>query len=132
MIENELAKVVVNTAYNIHNLYGPGLFESVYEEIMFYELDKEGLAVRRQVPIPLVHEHIKFEAGFRADIIIENKLLVELKSVEAIAPVHFKQVLTYLKLTQIQLGILINFNVVLIKDGIKRVANGIKDPLRSF
>jgi GxxExxY protein len=113
----------VDTAFKIHNQYGPGLFESVYEELMFYELGKHGLFVQRQIPIPLVHELVRLEAGFRADIIVENKVLIEIKSVEMLAPVHYKQVTTYLKLTKIKLGLLINFNVALIKDGIHRLVN---------
>ena len=123
MNENDISRIIVHTAFGIHNQYGPGLFESVYEEVMFYELNKQGLQVKRQVPVPLIHETIKLEAGFRADIIIENKVLIELKSVEAIAPVHQKQVLTYLKLSGIKLGLLINFFVALIKDGIQRIVN---------
>lgn len=126
MNENELAKIVVNTAFKIHNQYGPGLFESVYEELMYYELGKQGLNIKRQIPIPLVHELIKLEAGFRADLIVEDKLLIEIKSIECIAPVHYKQVTTYLKLANIKLGLLINFNVALIKDGIQRIVNNLK------
>lgn len=115
--ENEISKIVANTAFKIHSQYRPGLFESVYEELLRYELIKEGLQLRSQVPIPLVHEEIKLEAGFRADIIVEHKVLIEIKSVEAIVPVHQKQVLTYLRLANLKLGLLINFNVALIKDG---------------
>jgi GxxExxY protein len=101
------------------------LFESVYEEILCYELTKTGIAFYRQHPIPLVHEEIKMDAGFRADILIENKVIVELKSIEALAPVHFKQVQTYLKLTGCKLGLLVNFNVALIKEGIHRIVNNL-------
>lgn len=125
MAENEISKVIVNTAFKIHSQYGPGLFESVYEELLTYELIKEGLQLRTQVPIPLVHETIKLEAGFRADIIVENKVLIEVKSIDSIAPVHQKQVLTYLRLANLKLGLLINFNVALIKDGIQRIANNL-------
>ena len=125
MNENELSKVIVNTAFNIHNQYGPGLYESVYEEILFYELMKLNLPLKRQAPIPLVHELIKMEVGFRADIIVDDKVLIEVKSIEALAPVHYKQVLTYLKLSNLKLGLLINFNVALIKDGIQRIANNL-------
>jgi GxxExxY protein len=123
MNENEIAKLTVDLCYKIHSKYGPGLFESVYEEIFCYELGKNGVLFKRQHPIPLVHEEIKMEAGFRADVIIDNRVIVELKSIEALAPVHYKQVLTYLKLTDLKLGLLINFNVALIKDGIHRIAN---------
>lgn len=123
MHENEIAKHIVDVAFHIHKRYGPGLFESVYEEIMNYEITKRELLVKRQVPIPLVHETIKMEAGFRADLLVEDKVIIEIKSVEQLAPVHYKQVHTYLKLTEKKLGLLINFNVVLIKDGIHRIAN---------
>jgi GxxExxY protein len=99
------------------------LFESVYEEIFCYELKKANIPFVRQYPIPLVHETIKLEAGFRADAIIDNKVIIELKSIEALADIHFKQVLTYLKLTNLKLGLLINSNVVYLKDGIHRIAN---------
>lgn len=125
MDENELSKIVVHTVFNIHNQYGPGLYESVYEEILFYELMKLELFVKRQFPIPLVHESIKLDVGFRADLIVNDKMLIEIKSIETLAPVHYKQVITYLKLTNIKLGLLINFNVALIKDGIKRVVNNL-------
>ena len=121
--ENEIAKIVVDNCFRIHTQYGPGLFEVVYEEIFCYELSKTGLLFNRQQPIPLIHEEIKMEAGFRSDVIIENKVVVELKSIEALAPVHYKQVQTYLKLTNCKLGLLINFNVNLIKDGIHRIVN---------
>lgn len=121
--ENELAKVALDICFRIHKLYGPGLFESVYEEIFCYELDKEGFLFDKQKPIPLIHEEIKLDAGFRADVIIENKLLVELKSVETMADIHYKQVQTYLKLADIKLGLLVNFNVVYLKNGIKRIIN---------
>ena len=121
--ENDISKIIVDVAYKVHVQYGPGLFESVYEEIMCYELIKRSLNVKCQCPVPLIHEGIKFEAGFRADIIAEDLVLIELKSIEALAPVHYKQVQTYLKLTGLKLGLLINFNVALIKDGIHRIAN---------
>jgi GxxExxY protein len=127
--ENDISKIIVDVAYNIHVQYGPGLFESVYEEIMCYELIKCSLNIKCQSPIPLVHDKIKFEAGFRADIIVENLVLIELKSIEALAPVHYKQVQTYLKLTNLKLGLLINFNVALIKDGIHRIVNKLNDSL---
>jgi GxxExxY protein len=125
MNENELSKLIVNTTFNIHNQYGPGLYESVYEEIMFYELMKLNLPLKRQAPIPLVHELVKMEVGFRADLIVDDKVLIEIKSIEVIAPVHYKQVVTYLKLSNLKLGLLINFNVSLIKDGIQRIVNNL-------
>jgi GxxExxY protein len=121
--ENELAKIALDLCFKIHKLYGPGLFESVYEEIVCYELGKMNIPFERQKAIPLVHEEVKLDAGFRADLILENKLLVEFKSVEAVADVHYKQVQTYLKLTDLKLGILVNFNVALLRDGIKRIIN---------
>ena len=125
MTENEIAKLVVDICFKIHKQYGSGLFESVYEEVFCYEWQKNGISFLRQHPIPLVHETIKMEAGFRADVIIDNKVVVELKSVELLAPVHYKQVQTYLKLTGCKLGLLINFNVALIKEGIHRIVNNL-------
>lgn len=123
MNENEISKIIVDACYRIHTVLGPGLFESVYEEILFYELSKTGLKIDRQKPIPVIWEDIKMEQGFRADIIVDDKVIIEIKSVEAIAPVHQKQVLTYLRLTGLKLGLLINFNEVLIKNGIQRIVN---------
>jgi len=125
MTENELAKQIVDIAYKIHTAFGPGLLESVYETVMAYELRKRGFRLRPQQGIPVIHETIKMDLGFRADLIVENKVIVEIKSVEAVAPVHKKQVLTYLRLTDKRLGLLINFNVELIKNGITRVVNGL-------
>lgn len=125
MTENEISAIVVDIAYNIHKDYGPGLFESVYEEIFCYELADRELNFIRQPAIPLFHKTVKMEVGFRADIIVENKVIIEIKSVELLAPVHSKQVITYLKLTGLKLGLLINFNVNLIKEGIHRVVNNL-------
>ncbi len=125
MTENELSKIIVNVAYQIHVNLGPGLLESVYEEIMYFELTNQGLRVERQKAIPVFWNGIKMEIGFRADLIVENKVIVELKSVETLAPVHSKQVLTYLKLTGLKLGLLINFNENLIKDAITRIVNNL-------
>lgn len=123
MIENDISKSVVSICLDLHRLYGPGLFESVYEEVFCYELGKSGLNFVRQAAVPVIHQQIKMEVGFRADVIIENKVIVELKSVEELKDVHYKQVLTYLKLTNLKLGMLINFNVALIKFGIHRIVN---------
>ncbi len=123
LTENEISKVIVDICFRIHKQYGPGLFEIVYEEIFCHELTKSGIFFSRQHPIPLIHEAIKMEIGFRADVIVENKVIVELKSIETLAPVHYKQVQTYLKLSGCKLGILVNFNVELIKDGIHRIVN---------
>jgi GxxExxY protein len=123
MHENDLSKIIVNACYKVHTTLGPGLFESVYEEVLAYELCNIGLKVERQKGIPVYYEGTKMELGFRADIVVSDKVIIELKSVEVVAPVHHKQLLTYLKLTGIKLGLLINFNVPLIKDGIQRIVN---------
>ena len=125
LTENEIAKLAVDICFKIHYKYGPGLFETVYKEIFCYEWQKTGIAFVTQQAIPLVHEDIKLEAGFRADIIIDNKVIIELESIETLAPVHYKQVQIYLKLTNLKLGLLINFNVNLIKDGIHRIVNNL-------
>jgi GxxExxY protein len=125
MTENDLSKIIVDTCYQIHVALGPGLFESVYEEILYYELIQKGLSVSRQQAIPLIWKGIRMDQGFRSDLIVEGRVLIEIKSVGAIAPVHLKQVLTYLKLTGMKLGLLINFNEALIKDGITRVVNNL-------
>jgi GxxExxY protein len=123
MTENEISKIVFDLCIKIHRKYGPGLFESVYEELLCFELAKEGIQFERQKAIPLVHGEIKLEVGFRADLIVENRILVELKSIEALADIHYKQVQTYLKLSKMKLGLLINFNMPYLKQGIKRVIN---------
>lgn len=123
MTENEAATHIVDVAFKIHSTYGPGLLESLYEAIMTYELKKRGVGVEYQQPIPVVHDNVRMGIGFRADLIVENKVVVEIKSVEVIAPVHKKQLLTYLRITDKRLGLLINFNVELIKNGITRVVN---------
>jgi len=123
MTENELSKIIVDSCYHIHVNLGPGLFESVYEEILYYELIQKGLNVARQKPIPVIWKEIKMDQGFRADLIVENKVLIEIKSVESIAKVHQKQVMTYLKLTGLKLGLLVNFNESLIKNGITRIVH---------
>lgn len=127
MSENEVAKIVVDVAFQIHKRLGPGLLESVYEAVMLHELRKRGLHVENQVPIPVEWDGIRLEIGFRADLIVEGCLIVELKSVEQINPVHKKQLLTYLRLANCRLGLLINFNTELIKNGISRVVNGLPD-----
>jgi GxxExxY protein len=125
MTENELSKIIVDVAFKIHTKLGPGLLESVYEEIMAYELQKLGLKIDRQKAIAVVWDDKKMELGFRADLIIENKVIIELKSIELLAPVHPKQLLTYLKITGLKLGLLINFNEALIKNGITRIVNNL-------
>ena len=125
MDENELSRIVFNCALKVHQALGPGLLESAYEECLFYELKKTGLFVEKLKALPLVYEEVKLDIGYRIDIIVENKLILEIKSVEALNDVHFAQLLTYLKLTNCKLGMLINFNVTLIKNGIKRVVNNL-------
>lgn len=125
MRENEIAKEIVDAAYQIHIRLGPGLLESVYEVVMDYEFKKRNLDFVRQQPIPIIYDNVHLKEGFRADFIVENKVIIELKSVEIIAPVHKKQLLTYLRLTNKHLGLLINFNTDLIKNGITRLANNL-------
>ncbi len=121
--ENEISKIILDISFDIHTKLGPGLFESVYEEILIYELENYGLSIKRQQEIPVIWDELKMELGFRADIIVENKVIIELKSIEVLAPIHYKQLTTYLKITGLKLGLLINFNEYLLKDGIKRIAN---------
>jgi len=124
MYENELAAKVMDASFLIHRELGPGLLESVYEAVLAKLLADKGLFVERQVAVPVMFQGLAFDEGFRADLIVENKLIIELKSVERLQPVHSKQLLTYLRLTGCRLGLLINFGENLLKDGIKRVANG--------
>lgn len=125
MSENDLSKIIVNSCYQIHKELGPGLFESVYEECLHFELIQQGLSVQRQKELPVIYKSLKMELGFRTDLIVENKVIVEIKSIEAIAPVHQKQMLTYLRLANLKLGLLVNFNEALIKDGIQRIVNNL-------
>jgi len=127
MFENEISKHIVDAAFRIHTTLGPGLYESVYQVTLQYELNKRGLSFDRQKPVPVVYEGIRLEKGFRADFIVEDKVIIELKSVEVTAPVHRKQLLTYLRLADKRLGLLINFTVGLIKDGISRVVNALPE-----
>jgi GxxExxY protein len=125
--ENQIAKHIVDAAYRIHTTLGPGLLESAYEIVLKYELEKRGLRTVRQQEIPIVYEGARIELGFRADLIVEDKVIVEIQSVETLAPVHKKQLLTHLRLADKRLGLLINFGVVLIKDGVMRIANGLEE-----
>lgn len=125
MTENEISKIIVDICYKIHTKLGPGLLESVYETILNYELTTRGLNVERQKALPVFWNETKMDIGFRADLIVENKVIIEVKSVEQIALVHPKQVLTYLKITNLKLGLLINFNEPLIKTGITRIVNNL-------
>ena len=120
---NSITGAIIDESIKIHSDLGPGLLESMYEEVLSYRLLKRGLNVNRQVAIPLFYEGVKMDIGFRADMIINNAVIIEIKSVELLAPVHFKQLLTYLKLTHLTVGLLINFNEELLKKGIKRVVN---------
>jgi GxxExxY protein len=129
MKENELAQAIVDAAFQIHTRIGPGMLETVYEVILAHELRKRGLKVERQVPIPITYDDLRFDEGFRADLIVEGLVIVELNSVESLAPVHGKQLLTQLRLSNRKLGLLINFGESLIKNGIKRVVNGLEDDL---
>lgn len=125
MTENEISKIIVDVSYKIHTKLGPGLLESVYEAILYHELVKRGLSVERQKPIPVIWDDVFLDIGFRTDLIVENIVIIEIKSVEQISRVHTKQLLTYLRITKIKLGLLINFNEALIKDGITRVVCGL-------
>ena len=127
MTENAIATEIVDAAFRIHTTLGPGLLESVYDTVLAYELGRRNLRTVRQQPIPVVYENVHIDMGFRADIVVEDKVIVEIKSVELLAPVHKKQLLTYLRLTDKRLGLLINFNVALIKDGITRIVNRLEN-----
>lgn len=125
MTENELSNIIIGKAIEVHKVLGPGLLESSYKECLYYCLGKSGLFVEKEKAMPLVFEGVKLECGYRIDLLVENKLVIEIKSVEGLNDVHLAQTLTYMKLGNYKLGLLINFNVVKLKDGIKRVANGL-------
>jgi GxxExxY protein len=127
MTENAIAKEIVDAAFRIHTTLGPGLLESVYHAVLAYELAQRGLRAVSQQPIPVVYGTIRIDIGFRADLIVEDRVIVEIKSVESLTPVHRKQLLTYLRLADKRLGLLINFNAALIKDGITRIVNGLEE-----
>jgi len=127
MHENQISGIIVDCSYRVHSTLGPGLLESVYKAALAYELSQRGLYVVVEQPIPVVYNSVKLEVGFRADLIVERRVVVETKSVEALSPVHSKVLLTYLRLTDIHLGLLINFNVELIKNGIRRVVNNLPE-----
>jgi GxxExxY protein len=120
---NEITGQIIDAAIKIHTVLGPGLFESVYEEVLQYELVKRGLICERQVTLPVYYDTLKMEVGFRADMLVEKKVIVELKSLEIIAPIHKKKLLSYLKLANLQIGLLINFNEELLKNGTTRLFN---------
>jgi GxxExxY protein len=125
MTENEIANKVIGLAIEVHSALGPGLLESAYQECLFYKIGKAGLKVEKEKPMPLVFEDVKLECGYRIDLLVENKLVIEIKSVESLNDVHLAQTLTYMKLGNYKLGLLINFNVALLKNGIRRVVNGL-------
>jgi GxxExxY protein len=124
MTENELTEKIIGCAIKVHKALGPGLLESAYQECLYYELIKNNLYVEKEKALPLIYEEVKLDCGYRIDLLVENKIVVELKAVEALNDVHLAQVLTYLKLTKNRLGLLINFNVAKLTNGIKRVVNG--------
>jgi len=123
MIDNEITSAIIHSAIEVHRRLGPGLLESAYKECLFYQLQKDGLYVMKELPMPLVYDTVYLDCGYRIDLLIENKIVVELKSVEALTDVHIAQTLTYMKLGNYKLGLLINFNVTLLKTGIKRLIN---------
>jgi GxxExxY protein len=121
--ENHIAREVVDAALKLHRHFGPGIYESVYEPVLIYELGRRNLTTRHQTPVPLVYDGITFDIGFKTDVVVNDLVILELKSVEKLEPVHFKQLLTYLRLTGLRLGLLINFGENLLKNGIHRVVN---------
>ncbi len=125
MQENELSEIIIGSAIKVHKSLGPGLLESAYEECLFYELQKTGLQIVKQKALPLIYEEVKLDCGYRIDLLVENKVIIEVKSVEALNDIHLAQLLTYLRLSNCKLGLLINFNVVRLKEGIRRVVNNL-------
>ncbi len=126
MSENEISRIIVNCALTVHKELGPGLLESAYESCLVHELIKEGLSVETQKPLPLIYKGIKMDCSYRLDVIVEDKVIVEIKSVDELSNIHTAQLLTYLKLSNKRLGLLINFNVLLIKNGIKRIVKNLR------
>lgn len=124
MTDNEISEIIIGCAIQVHRALGPGLLESSYEECLYYELQQSGVKVEKQKALPLVYKNVKLDVGYRIDLLVENRVIVELKAVESLTDVHTAQVLTYLRLANCKLGLLINFNVLLLKDGIKRLRNG--------
>lgn len=123
MTEDELSNIIIGCAIKVHTALGPGLLESAYEECLYFELVKVGLSVKKQKPLPLIYEEIKLEVGYRVDLLVNDKVIIEIKSVDSLTDVHLAQILTYLKLNNNKLGLLINFNVALLKNGIRRIVN---------
>lgn len=122
--ENEISRIVYESGYLVHKSLGPGLLESAYEECMYYELKKHGLFIEKQKPMPLIYNEVKLDVGYRLDFLIENKFVLEIKSIEALNDIHLAQILTYLRLSNCKLGMLMNFNSLHFKSGVKRVING--------
>jgi GxxExxY protein len=125
MNENEISNKIIGISINIHQSLGPGLLESAYKECLYYRIQKEGIFVEKEKPMPLIYEEVKLDCGYRIDLLVDRKVVIEIKSVDALNEVHFAQTLTYMKLGSYKLGLLINFNVSLLKDGIKRIVNRI-------
>ncbi|WP_262903637.1 GxxExxY protein [Empedobacter stercoris] len=123
IIENEIATKIIGCAINVHSALGPGLLESAYKECLYYELNQNGLYVEKEKPMPLVFKEVKLNCGYRIDLLVENKIVIEIKAVEGLNNVHLAQTLTYLKLGNYKLGLLMNFNTFRLKDGLKRVVN---------
>ena len=131
MTENEISNKIIGLAIEIHKQFGPGMLDSVYENFLAYDLRELGFNVKTQVPIPLVYKEVKLDAGFRLDLLVENKVIAEIKSIETLAPIHLAQTLTYLRLSNLKLALLINFNNVKLKDGIHRIVNKLEESLSS-
>ncbi len=125
MTENEISKIIIGASIEVHKQLGPGLLESSYEVCLAYELRQQGLSIQTQVALPVVYKKVRLEAGYRIDILVENKLIIEIKAVEALADIHTAQLLTYLRLRDLKLGLLINFNSVRVIDGVKRIVNNL-------
>jgi len=125
MNENELSEKILDSAFKIHRVLGPGLFESAYKECLAYELGKLNIELVKEKAIPLIYEDVKMDIGYRADILVDNKVIVEIKSIESLMEIHKKQLLTYIRLADCKLGLLINFNEVMLKNGIKRIVNNL-------
>lgn len=125
MNEQELSRKVLDLSFKIHTAIGPGLLEAPYKECLHYEISKSGLYVEKEKPLPFIYEQIRMDCGYRSDLIVENKIIIEVKSVEAISALHKAALLTYLRITKLKLGLLLNFNTVHLKDGIKRMVNGL-------
>jgi GxxExxY protein len=129
VLENEITEQIIDAAIKVHKILGPGLLESVYEACLYSEIFRSGLYIERQKPIPVVYKDVKLDCGFRADLVVERKVLVEIKSVEALSEVHLMQTVTHLRLLDLRVGLLMNFNVVRLKEGLKRVVNNFQETI---